>query len=336
MRERSLEGRQDRVEGWFPLARAPIVVTGVARAGTSWVAEMIKASGRFVHLNEPVNPKHPPGLCPGILNAPVPHMYLYVSEANEALYRRAFFDMLSFRYHPIAEVRRNRAPFDLAKMGKYWSAFLVGRLCRRRALLDDPYAAFASGWLARTFGARVIVLVRRPEAMVASYRRLGYKMDFHNFLAQPHLMREHLEPSRSAMESTPSDDGDVVGQVSLLWRAVYGFLAEEAQRQPDLLEVVRYEDLSREPVSAYAALYQAIGLPFTPAVEAEVVRATSGGSQGGSHVWRLSRRGLLSRTAFRPMDSRANLESWKALIDPSEEARIRELTAPVLDRFYPE
>src|SRR5437870_9150451 len=94
-----------------PASRGPVVIAGMARAGTSWVAEMLKAAGGFVHLNEPFNPKHPPGLCPGILRAPVPFGYVYVTDENAGIYRQAVADTFRFRYHHLAEIRANHRLF---------------------------------------------------------------------------------------------------------------------------------------------------------------------------------------------------------------------------------
>src|SRR5438874_1277699 len=45
----------------------PILVTGMPRSGTSWISKMLEAGGGLVHINEPLNPQHPPGLSPGVL-----------------------------------------------------------------------------------------------------------------------------------------------------------------------------------------------------------------------------------------------------------------------------
>jgi hypothetical protein len=49
-----------------PRCSGPILVTGMARAGTSWISQMLRASGGFVHFNEPFNAKHPPGRSPAL------------------------------------------------------------------------------------------------------------------------------------------------------------------------------------------------------------------------------------------------------------------------------
>ena len=143
-------------------------VAGMARAGTSWVAEMLRAAGGLVHLNEPFNPKRPPGQSPGILNAAVPVGYIYVADHNADEFRPALHDTFRFRYRHRAELRKNHTWFDLAKMAKYSSAFTMGAVRRKRPLLDDPYASLAAPWIAEEFDGQVALLVRHPAAMVAS------------------------------------------------------------------------------------------------------------------------------------------------------------------------
>jgi hypothetical protein len=102
----------------------------------------------------------------------------------------------------------------------------------------------------------------------------------------------------------------------------------------DRLHVVRYEDLCADPEGAYESLFTRMGLEFNAAARAEVVAGTQGSSKNQSHSWRVSRRGGLSRTAFRPMDSKAMIWAWKKTIEPHEATRIRNITASVADRFY--
>jgi Sulfotransferase domain len=311
---------------------APIVVTGMARCGTSWVGKLLQAGGGLTYINEPLNPKRPPGGSPGVLNASVERHYQYIGEHNEDGWLAAFDDTLSLRYHVVAELRRNRSPYDLARMAKYATGFMAGRLLGRRALLDDPYALLASEWLADRLGCRVVVIVRDPVAMVASWKRLGWTTDLGELLHQPALMRDWLEPFRRELE-TVSASGDVVDRIALLWRLLY-LVAAEYERRCPAIHVVRYEDLATEPVARFADLYATLGLEFDERAAAEVVRSTTGSVRRTAHRWSLSRSGL-SKTGFRPMDSRANLDVWTRHLDAGEVDRARARTAAVASQWYP-
>jgi hypothetical protein len=314
---------------------APLLVTGMPRTATSWVGKMLEASGALVYVNEPLNPQHPPGRSPGVLRADVEHAFQYISEENERVWLPAFRDTVRLRFHPLAEVRRNHAPYDLLRALKYTAGFGLGRLRGRRALLDDPYAVFAAPWLHRRVGCQVVVTVRDPVATVSSWRRLGWTPRLAELLAQPALVRDRLARFVPDLEAAVAADGDGgVGPASLLWRVIYGTVAGYRQEVPGL-EVVRHEDLSADPVPAFRSLYGRLGLPFGPGAERAILAATSAGSGGGAMRWSVSGGGV-SKTAARRLDSRANLQVWRERLTPEEVARIRELTADVAEGFgYP-
>jgi Sulfotransferase family len=319
----------------------PVLVTGMPRTATSWVGKMLEASGRLVYVSEPLNPRHPPGRSPGVLRAEVTHAFQYISEENEQAWLPAFRDTVRLRFHPLAELRRNHRPYDLARAVKYAAGFALGRLRGRRALLDDPYAVFAAPWLHRRVGCRVVVTVRDPVATVSSWRRLGWTPRLAELLAQPALVRDRL--GRFVAELEAAGGGDGVASASLLWRVIYATVAGYRTEIAGL-EVVRHEDLSADPVPAFAGLYDRLGLPFGLDAERAILAATSAGSGwpgastsprkgsvGGAMRWSLS--GGLSRTAAHRLDSRANLQVWRERLTPGEVARIREATADVASGF---
>jgi Sulfotransferase family len=311
-----------------------LLVTGMPRTATSWVGKMLEASGRLVYVNEPLNPQHPPGRSPGVLRAEVTHAFQYISEENERVWLPAFRDTVRLRFHPLVELRRNHGPYDLLRTVKHTAGFGLGRLRGRRALLDDPYAVFAAPWLHRRVGCRVVVTVRDPVATVSSWRRLGWRPRLGELLAQPALVRDRLARFVPELEAAGADPDDGVGPASLLWRVIYGTVADYRQEIPDL-EVVRHEDLSADPVPAFATLYDRLGLPFGPEAERAIVQATTAGSGGGAMRWSVSAGGV-SKTAARRLDSRANLQVWRERLTPEEVARIRELTAETAAAFgYP-
>jgi hypothetical protein len=309
----------------------PLLVTGMPRTATSWVGKMLQASGRLVYVNEPLNPRHPPGRSPGVLRAEVSHAFQYISEENERDWLAAFRDTVRLRYHPLAEVRRNHRPYDLLRAAKYTAGFALGRLRGRRALLDDPYAVFAAPWLHRRVGCQVVVTVRDPVATVSSWQRLGWRPRLGELLAQPALVRDRLAPFRAELEAATAGPFDGVAHASLLWRVIYRTVAAYHQ-EIEGLQVVRHEDLSFDPVAGFAGLYDRLGLPFGPAAEQAIVRATSGGADQGVMRWSLSSGGV-SKTAARRLDSRANLDAWRGRLRPEEVARVRALTADVAGAF---
>lgn len=300
--------------------RTPILVTGAHRSGTTWVGKMLAANLRTAYVSEPLNVWHRPG----VLGAPVEKWYIYLCEENESVYLPAFRETLAFRYGLWREMRALRSRKDALRMGRDFAIFLRGRLLRQRPLLKDPFAVFSMLWFAERLGCRVVVTVRHPAAFASSLKRLGWPFDFHDLLDQPLLMRDWLEEDRAAMEAMPADD--LIGQAALLWRMIYRVVARTRELLPSLI-LVRHEDLSRDPLPGYRALYEALGLPFTPQVEHTILNASS-----SENPKELSHK----KVHAVKLDSRANLDNWKKRLGMDEIGRIREVCGEVAASFYPE
>lgn len=314
------------------LADRAILVTGLPRTGTSWVGKMLEAGGEVVYVNEPLNPAHPPGRSPGVLNAEVSHRFQYICADNDERWTPAFSDTLRLRYHPIAELRRNHRPYDMARLAKYFTAFAAGRVRRRRTLIDDPFAVLSSGWFAQRLGCQVVVCVRHPVTFVASWQRLGWTASLHELLDQPLLMRDLLDPYGDEMRAL-ADSPDRIAKATLLWRMTYAAIGRLAEQLPQRLHWRRYENLATDPLNGFRDLYQHCGLTWTDRAAQRILAGSTGsGNPEAPFVWAL--RGRLSRTAFRAMDSRAALESYRDRLSPQEIERVQELTSDVAEKFY--
>jgi Sulfotransferase family len=307
---------------------AGILVTGMPRAGTSWLGKMLEASGAVVYINEPLNTRHPPGR---MLPVPVTNRFQYINEANEDVFLGPFKETVRLKARVGSRLAASRSVPDVLRAVTDSAAFLHGRICGRRALLDDPFAVFSADWFARRMGCQVVVIVRHPAAVIASRKQLGWRTDFTNLLRQPLLMADWLHPFRADMEGMLGRD-DETAEGALLWRMIYHVVAESAKRDEGL-RVVRHEDLSLDPVNEYRRLFGALDLRFTPHAERAVERATTGSARERGFSWSVSRNGI-SRTSLRPLDSRANAYKWKSTLGASEIARIRSLTDDVAGRYY--
>ena len=293
---------------------------------------MLEASGEAVYVNEPLNPEHPPGRSPGVLNAQVSHRYEYICADNDERWVRAFNDTLRLRYHVIAELRRNHAPYDLARMAKYATGFTVGRLRRRRGLIDDPNAVMSAAWFAQRLGCHVVISVRHPVSFVGSWRRLGWKAHLHDLLRQPLLLRDLLGPYEEELRAT-ADSPDPIAKAAVLWRVTYAALGDLDARHAGLIHMRRYEDLARNPEDGFRELYATCGLTWNERARRRIAWATTDhGKAEAQRSWTLS--GGLSRTAFRPMNSRSALGTFRDRLSEQEIDQVLETTASVATRYY--
>ena len=300
--------------------KTPILVTGAHRTGTTWVGKMLAAHPQTAYISEPLNVLHRPG----VLRAPVDHWYAYITKENEGRYLPAFQELLTFRYHLLDEIRSLRSRKDLLRMGRDSLIFLNGRLRGQRPLLKDPFAVFSNPWFAERLNCKVVITVRHPAGFASSLKRLNWPFDFSDLLAQPALVRDHLESDRAEMESMPTDD--IIGQASLLWRMVYRVVASTRKQHPDFI-VVRHEDLSLDPLAGYRQLYEALGLDYTDKVQQTILN-----SSGSENPTELSKKKVHSVK----LDSRTNMGNWKKRLSVEEIARVRRITGEVAHIFYPE
>jgi len=291
---------------------------------------MLVAGGEAIYVNEPLNPRHPPGRSPGVLNADITHRYQYICADNEAPWVTAFGDLLRLRYHLVAELRRNHSPYDFALAANYAKDFTVGKVRGRRALIDDPFGVMSSGWFAERMGCTVVLSVRQPVSVVGSWRKLGWKALLNEVLGQPLLMRDLFAPYAGELQAA-EDSGDPVRRAALLWRVTYAALGDLNERKPGLLHIQRYEDLAMNPEAGFRELYAVCGLSWNERARKHILWATSDHGQAkANRTWT----GVFSRTAFKPMDSRAALGAFRDRLSPEEIDKVQEITADVAARFY--
>jgi len=312
--------------------KTPILLTGMHRSGGSWVAKMIEGGGGVVHVNEPFNRRHPPGLTPGILHVPPPLAYQHVGEHNEAEHLDGFRNMLELRYDLVAELRTNHGVYDLAKAAKYLTAFTYGRARGMRTLIDDPYQVFAAEWLADRLDCRVVLLVRHPAGIVSSLKRIGpgWADNLPDIAAQPELIGRYLREYIDDIVRAAHEPLEPVGHGALLWLLIHSAIAQQLDRHPEFV-LVRYEDLAMDPENGFRELYAQLDLPWTDRAEKTVREGSMAGPAARNNPW--GRVGL-GRTAYQPMDSKANAWAWRQRLAPDEAAAVIETTRPVAERFY--
>jgi hypothetical protein len=283
----------------------PILLTGIYRSGSTWTGHMIAASPHVAYVHEPFNfPLWP--------SCPLDRFYACPTEAEQ--------EPLCAYLRDTHEVVPPRA----ATSGWLERSILAFRARPRRPLLKDPFTLFATEWLARTYSAQVIVLIRHPAAFAASLKRLGWSFDFSHFLRQQHLLHDRLLPFRADVERHAQQRIDIVDDAILLWRMVYHEVRRLRAAHPDFL-FLRHEDLSRAPLTQFRLLFRWLGLPFEHQVRQTIEASTSAQNP----------RAEVDGEAHRIyLNSRANIWSWCQRLEPEEIERIRRGTEDVAPWFY--
>ena len=281
---------------------------------------MIGASDAVAYIHEPFNITRGPGIC----RSRFPYFFTYIPPGTDGAVADDYGRMLAFRYNYLAQAARVRSWIDVRVLIRDGGQFLRFRARHPRPLVKDPMAVFSAEWIAETFDAQVVVVVRHPAAFASSIKLDGWTHPFSHFSDQPALIEDHLEPFRKEIDAFAREEHDILDQAALLWRLIHHTIADYRSRHPEWL-VIRHEDLSRDPIQGFGYLFEALNLPYTEDVQEAIRRSTSRSNpvdrDPNPHL-------------FHSRDSRANVDNWRHRLTPSEVERIRARVADVSPFFY--
>jgi hypothetical protein len=280
---------------------------------------MIASHPHLAYIEEPFNAHMRPG-------CPVRHMWHQVTEADAAVFRDYVGRLLAFRPYWRECLGDRPGMRGLGNAAFHAGLGLWRRLRRARPLLKDPIAFFSAEWLADTFDMDVLVLIRHPAAFVSSIKRLGWNVNFRNFLAQPRLLGGPLAPFAADVRRLHDQPQDIVEHGILVWRMIHHVVLDYRRRRPGWI-FVRHEDLSRQPVEEFRALFDRLGLAFTPGVRRTVEAHSSAENPSDAPAGTVHQ---LRR------DSRANVWHWTHRLRPEEAVRVLRGTEDVARALYPE
>jgi hypothetical protein len=132
-----------------------------------------------------------------------------------------------------------------------------------RIMIKDPLACLLTEYLFRCFSLMPLVLFRHPAGFVSSVIRLKWPSGSYlsEFLERDELMADHLEPYRQLMQSHVARND--VYSASVLYSVLNKVLWNQVQANPGI-RYRRFEDLCRNPLVEFKAIYGEFNLPYTP------------------------------------------------------------------------
>ncbi|MGI8523668.1 MAG: sulfotransferase [Nocardioides sp.] len=237
-------------------AAVPILVTGAPRSGTTWLARLLAhAPGTALAGREPMNPRGHQYALGGTLDG---------WTRLRTLSRRQKLD-LGLAY-------RGLNPFVYSRYGaRQWAAPLP----RTRIVIKDPFAVLSLPVIADQTSACCVLLYRHPAALLASYRRMGWRAD--------------TEGLRTVVASAARDGGPCVDhlpeagevgeaeELGHFWRALHQLALADLDARPDLdVTVVSHARLAAGGADAGRSLVAQLRLAWDPAMEHELQKEVSG------------------------------------------------------------
>lgn len=267
--------------------RPPICAAGFPRSGTTWLGATLDHARGIRTYHEPFNP----GTVPRARIADF--RYAGASEEDsefDTLVRDAFAGRVE---GPYVEMR-------LA------SRYVRHRWWPGRALVKTVFGVLALERIAALTRARVVVVVRNPMDVAASWHRLDWKVNGHieSLRRQPRLLEDHLGPYEPLLR----DDDDWWTTFGTLWGAVHLVLWRLIAAHPEWIHLA-FEDLCADPTGTYRALFRDLHLRWTADIERRV-RASA--ETPSSHPYRPTR------------IASDQVGKWHEALEPDQVARLTE------------
>lgn len=306
-----------------------LLVVGIPRSGTTWVAHLLAKAGDAAYLEEPDNHFRRPyafrakrrlgrGEYPAVTPGESPGDY-------ETLWGQAF---ATGGPSWLAAARRRAGNRLLASTSAPdISAAIAGRstLSPRLRLLEwlatpeavrasdllvvkSVYAPLALEWIADRFSPQVLVVIRHPLNVVSSWRSMGW-LD-----RAQHDMLDELDPgARQGLADTlgvdvPAHDASPLRRAGWLAGALTTALATTARRQP-AWSLVSHELLCARPHERFPRLASELGLEWRPTDDDELDRLDRPGT--GYEIRRVA--GELGDVWRRRLDDEEACEVQKVL-----------------------
>lgn len=283
----------------------PILIVGLPRSGTTWLASVLNTAKGVKYFYEPFNKDH-------VVEAKE-HWLKYLRDDDEdpelsGLWQDIFSGCLNDDW-----VKRKMArPYNRLN-GKL--SFLPGRV-----LVKDVYSTTSLSWISKRFSPRVVIITRHPCALACSWantfektRKSGRIEALERLINQQKLMDDFLSPFADYLRRQE----DFFHNLGLFYGANHFVLEKQRLANLDWI-FVRHEDLCKNPLREYQKLFQNLNLEWTSATDSLVSRSTK----------------INSGKAYSPFrESAKEPEKWKSQLHKAEAERVLK-AVQLFDIYY--
>jgi hypothetical protein len=274
----------------------PILVTGVPRSGTTWLARLLaKSPGTALAGREPMNPRG--------------RQYA-LGKTLEGWTRLT--DLTPRQRFLLRSAYRGWNPFVYSRFGtRQWAGPLPGT----RLVVKDPYAMLSMPAVERATGAIPVLVYRHPGAILASYRRIKWQPRLDE-LARIVATARVSERGLALPEIPAPGETSPAEEMGIFWSALHEFALADAATCGAV--VVSHAELATGGVEAGRVLAARLGLEWSPAMTAELSKESSGGAVESAQLHNFDRAPA------------AVAEEWRSKLADGETERIEQVSAETL------
>ncbi len=287
----------------FAESRAPLLVTGVPRSGTTWLARLLAtAPGTALAGREPMNPRGRQYALGGTVIG-------WVRLTDPSPRQRRL-------------LRSTYRGWNPRTYGRYGRGQWRGPLPWTRMVVKDPFAMLSVPTISEVTGARALQVYRHPGAVLASYRRMGWEPDLTEIAALVPVVAE-AEPRVAELWAGGVDRLSPAARMGVFWTVLQRLALEDLPKAPGTV-VVSHSELAAGGPEGARRLFGLLGLDYSEETNHEMTGseetpARPGHGDPSSHE--------LHRFDRRPADV---AESWRRHLDESEIAEIEGVAGPAL------
>lgn len=256
------------------VTRAPLIVAGSGRSGTTWLQDGLAEANGLRPIFEPLHPmatglgkQFAYSCLAGDVKQPV--LARFLQEVFDGHFCSLWTDHRMRWDHLLPEARTFYSISDLKLRAARWRKlkreFAAHRSARNRSrpLVKFIRANLMLEWLRVEFDARIVVLVRHPGAVIESQLNLGDE-DWKPTYRLERFRKDEVLNARlpKVYRDLLRDDLPVAGALALIWCIENEFALTHLC--PKGVEVVFYEELIRDSADAWRRAATALGLDNVP------------------------------------------------------------------------
>lgn len=270
----------------LPPQQPPVLVLSLPRSGSSWVGEVLGSASNALYLREPITQSYKQlgRNQPTVLDIDPAH-----PDVDMARFANDAFNGIPDFFPDIIR--------DVSQWGL--------RSRSRRKVVIKEVNPLAAKWLTSAFNPFVILLVRHPAAVAASYQRLGWQ---NPPLADVSNSLERLKGGDGWQGALQSNSSDFWTRHGLMQGGSLHYALSVLQDYPNKA-VVRYEDVCLDPAGYFRELFRSAGLDWNAQSGGLIRKKTIGDDQAGPYS--------TSR------DTKSMPRAWAAKVTRDEADRLR-------------
>ena len=265
----------------MPSPDRPLLIVGMPRSGTTWTKQVLECAPSVLSLMEPDSEGHRasaiwakrhagrfPALVPGEQDDRYRRLWAWILEgADESTRLRLAAQVLRVVRPP----ERNRFLAGGVSPGMSLAATLGARpqphrnpaLAGRRLLVKSVHAPLSIDWLASEFDVDVVMILRHPGSILASWISLDYVDQYVPFETLPGVRR--LADEWGIEPPGPDHLTKMIWRIGILLCAL-----EHAAAKHPAWVVRTHEHLCRDPQEEFRALFADVGLRWNEDAESNL------------------------------------------------------------------